>query len=620
MASVLAFAAICGLAGEIVEVGRLVTGGMQPPNLALRVTLFASYAAVAGLLHLAARTFRPTRSRATVVAAVLFAFFVFLPWLNLDYLPTLKSAKTIAFTLGAALLLALVVPPLARLRRAVPAAIVLLALAVNLSTLAGSRQAAVEAPRQAAADGARNVLLILIDTLRADHLGAYGYARGTSPTFDRLARQSIVFERNVAQASWTKPSVASIFTGAYVHEHGVTSSRDALATKLPTISEVLRDRGYHTVAFSANPWITPEFHFDRGFERFEAGRPMSAQLTNLFRVGMRFERALRRVGVTLPLNDWVFFAAAEPSLSNARRDELLTDAALEWLGHDVPEPFFAYVHLIGPHDAYDPPARYADLFREEGRADDMPRLKRPPARVQSIFETAAPLDELSMAGLVAQYDGAILYTDELLHRLLEGLDKAKLDDRTLVIVTADHGEEFYEHGNWRHGNQLYDEVVHVPLVMRLPGVLKPERRPDASMNIDIFPTVLGLLGQSEAPHRMSGRNLFASPQVPFPAVYSEHWRFEGGEYSSHMVSWDRWKMNETRDSSGKSRIELYDLDTDPREKQNLFGKIDGAQENELHELQTLLANFSRNEPARAAAGAEVDVDRSTKERLRQLGY
>jgi arylsulfatase A-like enzyme len=619
MAGVLGFAAVCGLVGEIVEVARLVTGGMEPPSWALRVTLFLAYAVVAAILHLVARSFRPTRERATAVAAALFAMFVFLPWLNLDFLPTLKSAKTIAYTLGAALLLAVLAPALTRFRRVVPAVILLLALVVNVSTMAGSKPATVQAPRQATAEGARNVLLILIDTLRADHLGAYGYARGTSPTFDRFAREGIAFERNIAQASWTKPSVASIFTGAYVHEHGVASSRDALATNLPTIAEVLRDRGYHTIAFSANPWITPEFHFDRGFDRFDAGRPMSAQLTNLFRLGMRFERALRRVGVTLPLNDWVFFAAAEPSLSNARRDELLTDAAVDWLGDEAPEPFFAYIHLIGPHDAYDPPARYADLFREEGRADAMPRLKRPPARVQSIFETAAPLDELGMAGLVAQYDGAILYTDELLQRLLEVLSKANLDERTLVIVTSDHGEEFYEHGNWRHGNQLYDEVVHVPLVMRLPGVLKPDRRPDASMSIDIFPTVLGMLGQPEA-GRTSGRNLFASPQVPFPAAYSEHWRFEGGEYSSHMVSSDRWKMNETRDSSGKSRIELYDLDTDPREKQNLFGKIDGAHQKEVHELQALLANFSRNQPARAAAEAEVDVDRSTAERLRQLGY
>jgi arylsulfatase A-like enzyme len=614
--AVLAFAVICGLLAETVEVARLVTGGMEPPSWALRVTLFAAYAAVAALLLLLARSFRPTRERAPAIAAALFAMFVVLPWINLDYLPTWSSPTTIAYTLAAALLLALVAPPLVRLRRVVAAGVLLAALVVNLATLARTKPAAVEAPGGAAREGARNVLLVLIDTLRADHLGAYGYARGTSPTFDRLAREGVVFERTVAQASWTKPSVASLLTGAFVHEHGVVSSRDALGTSLPTLAEVLRERGYHTAAFSANPWITPEFRFDRGFEHFESGRAMSVQLTNLYRLVMRVERGLRRVGVWLPLNDWVFSAAAEPSLSNARRDEMLTDATIEWLEGAVAEPFFAYVHLIGPHDPYDPPARYADAFRDD-RWQDVPRLKRPPARVQSIFETAAPLDDVRLASLVAQYDGAILYTDELLRRLLATLERLDLDDRTLVIVTADHGEEFYEHGNWRHGNQLYDEVVHVPLAMRLPGVLKAERRPDASMSIDVFPTVLGVLGVPEAP-RLSGRNLFASSEVPFPAVYSEHWRFEGGEYSSHMVSWDRWKMNATRDSSGKSRIELYDLDTDPREKQNLFGKADGDHGDELRELEGMLADFSRTQPARAAA--EVEVDRSTKERLRALGY
>jgi arylsulfatase A-like enzyme len=617
MRPALAFAIVCGLLAETVEVARLVAGGMEPPSLALRVTLLVVYAVVAAVVYLAARALRRTRERALAVAAALFAMFVVLPWLNLDYLPKWTSPKTLAYTLAAALLLALVAVPLTRLRRVVPAAVLLLALVVNLSTLSRARPAPVEAPQGLARQGSLNVLLLLIDTLRADHLGAYGYARGTSPTFDRFARESVVFERTVAQAAWTKPSVASLLTSAFVHEHGVVSSRDALGTPLPTLAEVLSARGYHTAAFSANPWITPEFHFDRGFQRFESGRAMSVQLTNLYRLVMRVERGLRRVGVWLPLNDWVFFAAAEPSLSNARRDELLTNTAIEWLDGRPAEPFFAYVHLIGPHDPYDPPARYADVFRDR-EEEGVPRLKRPPARVQSIFETAAPLDELRLASLVAQYDGAILYTDELLHRLLAALDRLELSGRTLVIVTADHGEEFYEHGNWRHGNQLYDEVVHVPLAMRLPGVLKPERRPDASMSIDVFPTILGVLGLPEAPAHPRGRNLFAAPEDLTRVAYSEHWRFEGGEYASHMVSRQRWKMNETHDSSGKSRVELFDLDADPREKRNLFDTVGGDRAGELGDLQALLVDFSRAEPVRGAA--QVDVDRSTKERLRALGY
>jgi arylsulfatase A-like enzyme len=613
----LGFGVVCGLLAESVEVARLVTGGMEPPSGALRATLFVAYAAVAVSLRLAAGGLWRCAERARGAAAALFAMFVVLPWLNLDYLPRWDSAKTILSTLAAALVLAAVAPALARWRRLLPAAVVLVALAVNASTLAPARRAAgPDGARRAGA--APNVLLVLIDTLRADHLGAYGYARGTSPTFDRFAREGVVFERTVAQASWTKPSVASLFTGTFMHEHGVMSSRDALGTRLPTLAEVLRAGGYRTAAFSANPWITPEFRFDRGFDHFESGRAMSVQLTNLYRLVMRVERGLRRAGVWIPLNEWVFFAAAEPSLSNARRDELLTDAVIAWLQEQGEAPFFAYVHLIGPHDPYDPPARYAEPFRA-ARADDLPRLKRPPARVQSIFETAEPLDDAGLAGLVAQYDGAILYTDELLRRLLAALERRELDERTLVIVTSDHGEEFYEHGNWRHGNQLYDEVVHVPLALRLPERLAPQRRPDDAMSIDVFPTVLGLLDVPARPAHLRGRDLFAETSGSVPAVYSEHWRFEGGEYASHMVSRRQWKMKETRDSDGKSRVEIYDLGQDPRETNNLFGKVGGGEEaGELRELEALLVTFSGAVPVRGSA--EVEVDRSTKERLRALGY
>ena len=185
-------------------------------------------------------------------------------------------------------------------------------------------------------------------------------------------------------------------------------------------------------------------------------------------------------------------------------------------------------------------------------------------------------------------------------------------------MTADHGEEFYEHHNWRHGNQLYNEVIHVPLIFHLPNRLKPQRRGDPAMLIDIFPTLFGVLGLPlQLPHP-DGRNLFG-PIDPKAPVYSEYFRFDGGTYVSRAVLRDRFKLEETRDAAlDRESTELYDLASDPGEKKNLLGNRLGVNENDARALTALLADFGRDMPVSSAP--DVDVDRSTRERLRQLGY
>jgi arylsulfatase A-like enzyme len=614
--TVLVFGAASGLLGESIELLHIQAGGIAPPGLALRAALLVTYGLIGAALLIAAGLV--SRRRALPLAAVGFVLVALLPWLNFSLLPRFGSLRSLLGNVTVVALATLAVPLLVRFRRSMVAAVVGLGLAVNVwPVLQADAGPSVRRGGQPAALPF-NVVLVLIDTLRADHLGAYGYARPTSPTFDALARDSVLFEGTTAQAAWTKPSVASLMTGVYVHRHGVVSNRDALGEAQPSLAEEMRARGYQTAAFSANPWITPEFRFDRGFDEFESGRAMGAQLTSLYKLLRRVDRALGARGVPANLSGWAFWGSSG-NLGNAERDRLLTDSAVTWIESRGTDPYFLYVHLIGAHDPYDPPAEYARRFREPEWDGTVDRTI-PPPRVQTVFDTADPLAEPERAALIAQYDGAIAYADAQLGRLVDALRRAGTLDRTLIVVTADHGEEFYEHRNWRHGNQLYNEIVHVPLLFRLPGRLPAGRRTDLSMLVDVLPTIVGLVEGTPARKGLDGLALFTQTDGRPPrAIFAEHWWFEGGTYVSRMVRQGPLKLQESRDEAGgQERSELYDLAGDPSEQRNLLENPSAVSENGVGELQGLLARFG--DKVSVASAVAVDVDQSTRERLRQLGY
>jgi arylsulfatase A-like enzyme len=607
---VLLFAVVFGGAAEAFELLRIHAGGAAPLGWPLRGALWLAYAVSAVLVLAVARLL--FGRRALAVGATVAAAMVVLPWLNFAYLPRAGSATSLIGSAAALLALAVAVPLLLRQPRLALGAALLLILAGNV---VGLGRGAERAAAPAAQAPPFNIVVVLIDTLRADHLGAYGYDRPTSPVFDALAREATLFEGVTAQAPWTKPAVASLMTGRFVHHHGVVTSRDALADDAHTLAEALRDRGYRTAAFSGNPWITPEFRFDQGFAEFESGRAMGPQLTVLYRTLRRLDRVTH-----LDLARLAFWGASA-NLGNSARDQQLTDAAVEWIGQQRAEtPFFLYVHLIGPHDPYDPPLEYVRRFREPGW-DGRKGPTKPPARVQTDFDTAQPLADAERAALVAQYDGAIAFADEQLGRLVDALRRSGQLERTLLVVTADHGEEFYEHRNWRHGNQLYNEVVHVPLMFRFPANPQAARRSDLAMTVDVFPTLLALVdGAPVDDPALDGRPLFAAGAgEAAPAVFAEHWWFDGGTYSSRMIRRGGMKLLESHDDArGQDRTELYDLATDASEQRNLLENPTAVSENSLGELQGLLARYG--DKVSVASAVKVDVEQSTKERLRQLGY
>lgn len=614
----LAFALICGLLAEAVEVLLLERGGGAAPALRVRLTLFAGYTLIAAACYLVARL-AGTRRRLTVAVAAFLAILV-LPWLNFDYLPQLRTWKSLAGNLAALAVVLLVAWQMSRVPRAASWLIILAAIIVNgRSWLATGLTG--DGARAIVSDGKPrpNVVVLLVDTLRADHLGTYGYGLPTSRHIDDLARNSVVFERAISQATYTKASVASLMTGTFVHRHGVISARDALGKELPTLAEELREHGYRTAAFSANPWITPEFRFDRGFDHFESNRAIDVQLTAFYRLVRRVGSFIQPRGGGAKAASWVLRISGEPNPSNSRRDEILTNGVIRWLDErNKEEPFFAYVHLIGPHDPYDPPPASLKGFRDPAWGDQPGRVK-PPARVHSIFEAAPTLDERGREMMVAQYNGAIAFVDGLVDQIEQALARHGVLEDTIIVLTADHGEEFYEHGNWGHGVRLYQEIVGIPLLFHYPRHLTPARRSDPAMLVDILPTIMGLVGvPADMPH-VNGRNLFAAEQQSKPFAYAEYFSVEGGSYASRMILRDGFKLIDTRDDArGEHRQELYDLKTDPLEKRDLVRDGTVETDAQLAELEKVLKEFAKVAPKSQAP--TVDMQSGTEEILRNLGY
>ncbi|HEX9185991.1 MAG TPA: sulfatase [Vicinamibacteria bacterium] len=303
---------------------------------------------------------------------------------------------------------------------------------------------ALTAPREAPL-----AVVYLVDTLRADHTGVYGYARETTPELDAFAKDAVVFDAAVAHASWTKPSVASILTSRLPGQHRAVQLRDALDSSNVTIAERLDARGWATGAAIANSVIYgPESAFDRGFDVFAGLHGDDDQRSKL-------------VGA-----------------------DVVVDAALAFLRSRQGLPTFLYVHTMDPHVPYAPPPPFDRMFEPhptEGHPAQDPRT-----------DYKEPLDRERM---VAQYDGDIAFGDREFGRFVRELKAAGLYDDALVVFLSDHGEEFLDHGLWLHGRSLFDELIRVPLVVKLPGNRGAGRRvAEQVQGIDVMPTVLEAMG------------------------------------------------------------------------------------------------------------------------------
>jgi len=432
-----------------------------------------------------------------------------------------------------------------------------------------------------------NVLLITIDTLRADHLGCYGYERGTSPNLDRFAEESVKFENVYCPLPATAPSHASIFSSLYPHKHGVVANGWVLAEHHTTLAEIFKRNGYMAAAFVSSFPVDSRFGLDQGFDLYDD----------------RFDKA---EATTSHIRQW---AGHEIKEGFDRRAGITAAKAVEWLKSHAQKPFFLWVHFFDPHAPYDPPKPFDTLF---------------------IENTDTPMERI-----IARYDGEIRFVDREIRRLLDGIDTLELKDNTLSIITSDHGEGLGQHNWMAHGVYIYEEQMRLPLLIRFPGKIPPGKRIEAPIqSIDIAPTLLSLLNLSP-PEAFQGRDLsswiLSETKSDEPAdIYFERMHYHG---RSDYFSKTQYQLTKTDDititgekigvihnrmkfiwAPEENTEELYDLEKDPGEMVNL---ADTATKESMGKFKEILNRWLRANPFSEEL---QEPDNEFRRKLEVLGY
>ena len=420
-----------------------------------------------------------------------------------------------------------------------------------------------------------NVLLVTIDTLRADHVGAYGSSGALTPAIDSLAKDGLRFERTYAHVPLTLPSHTTIMTGTYPFTNGVRDNGSfRFDGARPTLAGTLKQAGYRTGAFVGAFPVDARFGLNAGFDVYDdryGSRPVGGELSVLERTAEQ---------VLAPAYDWIVGrpSTAISSARGPREHSESSSGAARASGGGVPassEKWFAWIHLYDPHDPYEPPEPYRSRYASE------------------------------------PYDGEVAYTDASLGAFLAKLRSASALDNTLVVIASDHGESLGEHGERTHGLFAYDATIRVPLIMWAPRHIQAGVFRDPARLIDIMPTVLDLVGVS-APAAVDGRSLR-------PYVAGERTYDDGGTYFEALNAnlTRNWAPLRGLVQNGLKLIdlpvpELYELGADPGEQRNVYARRTDAAKALERRLDELTAN-------RAAPNPE-HVDADTERRLRSLGY
>ena len=421
-----------------------------------------------------------------------------------------------------------------------------------------------------------NVVVVMVDTLRADHLGAYGYHRDTSPVFDAFAAENVLFADHRSQAPCTFPSVNSLLTSRSPQAFWRRPAGHlGLVEGMPSLAQILDDRGYATIAISASPVVraTPTHEntaggFGGGFDFF-------------------LERCL-----------W----------NNA---ECVHADALPYLAL-VREPFLMYLHYMDVHDPYRPPEEHRRFARSY--AGDKPFVRdgdpNPIARMIYAGGPDLGLTDEDLRHLVDLYDDSILYFDRYLGLLLDVLAAEDLLDDTLIVVVADHGESFLEHGAIKHCRNLHETEVRIPLAMRVPGVAGPVRIEGPTANLDVVPTVLDFLGEDVSGYGFEGRSLRPAIERAEPVEGTVFARWG----ASASAADGRYKLIDDLGRDGSPR--LYDLASDPAEETDVLDRERRAYRRLSADLEGWLAAVEPDPRSRK----NLERAQEQIERLRAVGY
>ena len=446
-----------------------------------------------------------------------------------------------------------------------------------------------------------NVLLVSIDSLRADHVGAYGYARDTSPAIDALARDGVLFENAISSAPWTVPAHMTLLTGLPPEVHDVVTVRQKLSPDAVTLAEVLQDAGYATAAFVSGPTVMAHYGFGQGFASYDESM---------------VERRPKLAGA----------AVSSPGLV-----DLVSGWLDRWSTAETREPFFVFLHMWDVHYDYVPPREYVERFDPGYDGDlDVRRFETN----ERLHRGMAPRD---LRHLIALYDGEIRFTDDHLARLVAKLRTLGVLDDTIVVVTSDHGEEFFEHGAKGHAKTLYDEVLRVPLVVRYPRRVAPAQRVTQQVRLmDVAPTILGLAGVTApegfgasdvAPeHRFADVSPYlagpASPPFPVLPAFSSNLWLSGKQHAVRTADAKliRYEPALPLRPPLPSRVgtEVFDLALDPGERTNLFSTETAPLF--LATLDPLLASWRSDTGRQTKLALARKPDPQAAARLRALGY
>ena len=438
-------------------------------------------------------------------------------------------------------------------------------------------------PRLNLGEHPASVILIVVDTLRADHLGLYEYERPTSPTLDAWAKQGRVFDNALAPSPWTLPSFGSLYTGRWplIHQAGMAEGLQhpsgrtlplGPAAGVPTLAETLRAVGYRTLAVANNPWLAPTFGMARGFDVYD-------------------------------------FDSGASNGQHRPADEVV-QRALELVDDVDEQPFLLVVHLFEPHLEYNAPPPFRNSFSASIRSN----FTLPIEDINGLRNRSHDIAPQDRAFVVAAYDEEIAYVDEQLGVLRDGLAGRELLDTSMIVLTSDHGEELFDHGGFEHGHAMWQELIHVPLVVWAPGV-EPGRESAPVSLVDVMPTVLDTLGIA-SPTRFDGISLWPnlSAVVPLPdrPLFAEGIHY--GSPQSAVVRWPHKIIVSHQDDV----IGVFDLERDPHERNDLT-----VHDRDLPD--TLIAELCRHQRMARRVGTFTDREAAEPgqdviERLRSLGY
>lgn len=456
-----------------------------------------------------------------------------------------------------------------------------------------------------------NVLIYMIDTLRPDHTSVYGYGRETTPFLKSLGAQGVVFDDCLAQATWTKPSTASLMTSLYSYTHGIIHDSDTIPKAAATFAEQLRAAGYVTASVLSNPFAGRTTGLQRGFDYV-----------------MEFPAVFR-----------YRTDAADRGTDSAAMNKVL----FPWLEKHHDEPFFLYTHTTDPHAPYRPPAGFEEKF---AKTADTAKFNKDYTRLRDLRQygggTVVSRAGCAKSGInpdwfiqsaIDRYDGEILHNDSSFEQLFNKLRQLGILDNTLIVVVSDHGEEFWEHGWTAHGHSLYQELAHAVFLMWNPKLLPaPRRIAEPVQLIDVMPTVLDLLdvkipeiieGQSLAPLAKGQPFLRRAPVMT--SRYAHVGARVGGVPENRTDTFALleagWKLiyRDKGKEAGINRVELYDRRTDRAEKTNVAAQNPQQVERMMAEIAKWM-DAQKQIKKLLGPGGKTTLDPKTIEQLKSLGY